>query len=212
MEKPLKFAAWSGIILIVWSILNLVISAGLSFQPSGILSIVGAVINGVFGSFFLYGFVILGRKFDGNLLQVMAWIGVVLAILGGVLGLLGGALTAVTNVSAQGLDDQALSGYGPELDDFDDFSDAELLTGLGILAGIFLIFWIGFTVILGAFSVLFGVGLLKISKKVKYAKVTGILSIIAGATYIIAIGFIVGIAVGIMNIILLFKASADFEK
>ena len=67
-------------------------------------------------------------------------------------------------------------------------------------------------IITGVFLILFGVGLLKLKGKVEYAKVAGILNIIAGATCIILVGYLLAMAANIVEVILMFKASKKFEK
>jgi len=64
----------------------------------------------------------------------------------------------------------------------------------------------------GIILILLGIGLLGVSKKIKYAKIAGILSIIAGVTYWIFIGYIISFVVLVFEILIFFNTSKKFEK
>lgn len=74
-----------------------------------------------------------------------------------------------------------------------------------------LIVIISFIVIMAAISITFGIALLKMKDKHEMAKATGIVEIIAGATLIILIGFIIKIVAYVMEIVMLFNASKKLE-
>ena len=76
----------------------------------------------------------------------------------------------------------------------------QIYTFLGIIAAFF--------IFLSLFSILFGIALLGIRKKVKYAKIAGILEIIGGFTLIIFVGFILMLVAFVFEIIIL-KREAD---
>jgi len=210
MKKPLKVAAWSGIAVIVMSIVALI--GGLSFGLAGMgesvmryaLNLPLSILSGLFAVFFSYGFVVLGRKFGGTLLQVMGWISIVLAVLVLLFGIFGNVLGIVGFAGAQ---------ENLEVGDIPfDLSEEELQNLGWLVLGIFLIIWIVVSIVFGAYSILFGVGLLKLKDKVPYALVSVVLNIVAGATYIILIGYLVGIAAYLLQIIMLFQASDTFER
>lgn len=195
MKKPFKVAAWSGLLSFVISILMVLYLFTYKDAASGsIISLSGSLAGGILGILFMYGFVVLGKKFGGKLLLVMAWIGIAFAIVSLIFGL-------VTNIVTMS------QGVGAQTDIDPDLADLALPLLIA-----FLVIWIGVTLIAGTFSVLFGIGLLKLRDKVQYARVSGILEIVAGATYIILIGFLVRLVATVFEIALLFKASEKFEK
>lgn len=93
-----------------------------------------------------------------------------------------------------------------------EFSEEELESWGPAFLMFFLVFWIIFIIPFSAYSILFGIALMKLDKKVEHARVTGILEIVAGATYIIFIGFIIKIVAWIFELVLMFKASKKFER
>ena len=189
MKKPLNLAAWSGIIslilsLLIWFYILAVNQEG----PQFILSLFG-IIGNALSILFMHGFVVLGKKMKSKLLVVMSWIGIAFMIVLLVFGLIGSIVGLTDNVSAQ------------------EFA-ADKTDALIVL----LVLWAFISLLLGAYSVLFGVGLLQISKKVRYAKTSAILEIVAGATYIILVGLFVKLVAYFFEIALLFEASKKFEK
>lgn len=192
MKKPLKTAAWAAIWSIVIGVLSGIVSLTFGTSSLGMgLGVVFTIVGGIFGALFVYGFVILGKKFDAPLLQVMAWIGIGIVIGWAVLSL---TLSVATIVSAQGSV---------------DFSNQEL-PSLTLLV-LFLIFWIPFSLLFGAYNVLFGVGLLKLKDKVEYAKTAAVLDIVGGATMIIFVGIAISLVAYVFKIMLMFKAAKKYS-
>ena len=66
-------------------------------------------------------------------------------------------------------------------------------------------------VVLGVFSILFGLGVKNLGGAVDYSRPVGILNVIAGATYLILIGYFVKLVAFVFEIALLFKASGKSE-
>lgn len=217
MKKPIKIAAIAGIILIALSIISGIVSG--IFKPDviktnvalkEILSLI-SILEYISSIFFTYGFVVLGRKFKSRLLVVMSWIFIAIAILFLVLGFLGMINNLVKPVSAQG--DFSTSVNGLKNIDQNNFNWNNLtLEQQYALIFILLIAWIIFSLILGVLNVLYGIGIINLGPKVRYSKATGILNIVAGATFIIIIGIFIYIAAFIMEILLLFDASKRLEK
>lgn len=192
MERPLNTSAWSGILSAVISVVSYLLILSISdLKVRSTLSILFSILAVVFGVMFLYGFVFLGKKFNNKLLVVMAWIGISFAALMFVSGV---GINLIGLASAQV--DSSFNSGSPEM--------AFLLA--------FLFMWIISSLIFGAYSILMGIGIMKLQDKVPLAKATGILNIVAGATYIILIGIVVAFVAYIMQIILMFKASEKFEK
>jgi hypothetical protein len=176
MGNRLKVAAWCGIVSIVLNVIS-----SFLYSASGgskIFPIVISVISGILGLFFLYGFIILGKTYKNKLLSVMAWIGIILAVVFLIL---------------------TLFGFGEKIAGLADISSTEVnVTALVVM-------WLVASIVLGLYSILFGVGLLRLKKNVEYARASGILSVIAGATYIIFIGFFVQIVASVLELIMFFK-------
>lgn len=183
MKRPLKVAAWSGILSAVLSLILFVLIATerLSAASSTYNWIV--IIISLLSVFFVYGFVVLAKKFNSILLLVMSWIGIVIV------------LTSVVFVAYSSL-----------------ANAQELGNNSSAQTGALLLVWFFLSVFMGTYSVLFGVGLLKIANKVEKAKIAGILEIIAGATFIIFVGFFIKLAAFVFELIVLFKASKKLEK
>lgn len=190
MKKPLQSAAWAGI----WSLflVLLTVLVGFIFPESavgrGLIFVIGVVAT-VFSFVFWKGFIVLGKKFDSTLVQVMAWISIAI-------GIISLAVSTVMNIAMLA---RAQTGDVPPE------AVMALLVGL-------VLFWIVISVLAGAYSILLGVGILKMKDKLKNAKTAGILNIVAGATYIILVGVIVAIAAYVFQIKLLFEASEKFES
>jgi uncharacterized membrane protein len=91
-----------------------------------------------------------------------------------------------------------------------DKTSTEKSSILPIISSI--IIWVVFSLIMGAYYILFGIGLLKIENKVEHAKTAAILEIISGATVIIFIGFLIKLVATIFEIVMFFKASEKLEK
>ncbi|MBI5803609.1 hypothetical protein HY450_00020 [Candidatus Pacearchaeota archaeon] len=187
MKRPLRVAAYSGLIALVFNFLLVLIPEGVI---TGSLFALFLVFSSALGVLFLNGFVFLGDKFKSKLLSVMSWIGIVVGVLFTVFGLVGALISAIGTARAQEI----------------------VAEDAGTIFIFLIILWIVIALIAGAYSVLFGVGLLKIKNKVAYAKTAGILEIIAGATYFILVGFLVKFAAFVFEIVLMFKASQKFEK
>lgn len=204
MKYPLKVAAWSGLISFVLSIVVLIYM--FSVEQFGSTSAFGLLISlsaGVLGILFLNGFLVLGKKFNGKLLVVMTWIGIAFAVLSMIFGIFGSFADVTPGVQAQQIGASTSGGTN---------FDGEFGELVGALLLVVIIIWAIFTLILGAYSILFGIGLLKLKDKVQYSRVAGILEIVAGATYIILIGFLVRMVATVFEIAMMFKASEKYEK
>src|SRR3989344_4332662 len=86
MRKPLKVAGWSGVISVVIYILSWIMIFSLKGNLANYFSLIFGVAGGIFGILFLHGFIVLSKKFNSQLLLVMSWIGIVLAILTLIIG------------------------------------------------------------------------------------------------------------------------------
>src|SRR3989344_5392538 len=130
MKNQLRVSAWCGIIAVAISVIAMLIS---------LVSPLGAALFSVAGTaatvIYLYGFIVLGKKYDAALLTVMTWIGIAIYILFAVGSLIFALTSNLPSVSAQ-TDNPADGAVSDEL-------------AVGILA-LFLVFWVIFSIIFGA--------------------------------------------------------------
>lgn len=218
MKRPLKTGAYCGIALLIIAVISNIIT-----QITGYYKIENAFLYSFFVLvgwidlllmiFFIYAFVVLGKKFKSKLLVVMSWIFIGIAILVLVSSVFGSIITLIPKASAATDASQSIENLLTEIKSSNPNLIGELTPEEEkLVATFFIIAWLIISAILGILSILFGIGLLNLRKNVKYAKATGILNIIAGATYIIFIGFIIELAAFIVGVILLFNAAKKFEK
>ncbi|MEK6872253.1 MAG: hypothetical protein AABX16_05095 [Nanoarchaeota archaeon] len=206
-RRSLKVAAWSGILVFVISLVLGILNQFLLFAQVnwGIVqsvSLLSSALLYTFSILFMYGFVVLGRKYNASLLTVMSWILIAMSIFMFVFILISSFLQIIPTVDAQESFNGALDAW---LHQQYEVSLAEVLAFI-------LILHVFVSVVFGIYYVLFGIGLLKIQKQVEHARTAGILNIVAGATLIIIIGWLVAFVAYIIEIILLFKASQKLER
>lgn len=219
MKKPLKIAAWSGVAVILTSIiLSIVLSIfPMIFSENVFLEKFFSFFNLiilVFSILFLYGFFLLGKKFNSKLLMVMSLIGIisglVLYVTFFMINLTNPHLFLPESIMSLSEEKTLLEEYSEE--EFD-----VIISEFTSWLIYFFIFLFLFLLFLGIYLILFGVGILKLGNKVRYSKPAGVLNIITGSCLIIPIlGWIIAsftlIPKYILEIILLFSASNDFEK
>lgn len=167
---------------------------------------------------FIYGFYVLGNKYDNKLLKVLS-----------VLGIIG---VSVFYLSSFGFGDsitskftelnQTLAEYNQTLASISansNLSSSQLdnLTAevsskiFEALVPFFLVFAILFVVFV-IYSVIYGVALIRLNEKVKYAKIAGILEIVGACTLIIGIGFFILVAAFVFEIMILFDQAKKFKE
>ncbi len=184
MKRPLKTAAWCFILYVAISLTSLLMTYFFNYKESFFYNLIGAA-GGVLFAVYLYGFVVLGKKFNSLMLLIMAWIGIAANLAFTLLG-------AFNNfASAQNID---VTSIAPAQN-----------MGLILVAAIIAVIW-------GVYSILFGIGLIRIGDKVEKAKTAGILEIVAGATMIILVGMVIKIVAYVYEEIMLFRVSGKFEK
>ncbi len=150
--------------------------------------------------FFMYGFIILGKKFDNKMLRILAQILMIITLIFVIFSVVNMFFSNFSTATAQEL------GEGENL-----FLDQEIDEGIGnglvILISILLI--LGFII----YFVLFGISLLLFKNKVELAKPAGILNILGGATFFIyGLGYLFLIVGIIVEIAMFFKLSKKFER
>ncbi|MEK6859568.1 MAG: hypothetical protein AABX54_02020 [Nanoarchaeota archaeon] len=225
-KRPLKTAAYCGIVLLIIAIISNIIT-----EITGYYKIENVFLDSIFVlvgwidlllmMFFIYGFVILGKKYKKKLLTVMSWIMISIIIITLAFSILGSLMNLIPTAAASSPDisqniKSQISQMFAENPGLTQNSNLNALQNLTpeqekLIATAFIIAWIIISIILGTLSILFGIGVLSL-EEIKYSRATGILNIIAGATYIIFIGFIIELAAFVMGVILLFNAYKKLER
>ena len=199
VSKPIRLAAYSYLVFLAASFLLGIFSGILPYVVSSVFYVVGILLI-----FFIYkGFVIIGKKLKSNFLVIISWIGILIGILYFLYIALGGFLIDIPQISEQDIESFQTQDPSGEVDS--DHPVYKLLI-FGLVS------YLVTSIVLGTLSILFGVALFKLRKKISYAGATGILNIVAGATLVIFIGYLIMIPAAIMEVILLFEASRRFEK
>jgi hypothetical protein len=213
-KKSLVFQwAWiAGVVIIGLSILQSILeNIFVSFSFMAVVNLVFTSIQ-ILGVFiFTYAFYRLGRKYNSKFLRIISIILIALTILGSLLLIfyidpIGDSIVNKVRDTSQSLGINVASMTSEQEQLFgaalleDENLMQQIYTFLGIIAAFF--------IFLSLFSILFGIALLGIRKKVKYAKIAGILEIIGGFTLIIFVGFILMLVAFVFEIIIL-KREAD---
>lgn len=228
MKKPLKFAALSGIILIgilffsmFVGIFSTLLHGTNLFYPIAIFELILDVTGTIFGIFFLFGFLVLAKRFNIRLLKVVSWIFIILAIMGTFFVLFIGIFDM--SMGFEGFIESRFDEFLPEtLENEGENEDLvklqeeltnELINYILVIAAFIYIL----LVIYGILLILFGVGIIKLKENVELSKPTGILNIVTGACLIVPVigwffAIFTGIAMYILEVVLLFKASKKLEK
>jgi len=228
IKNPLKVGAISGIVLIVASF---VIGFINSIIQNIYLEAAISLIVYVPAFLFLYAFYVLGKRYDKKFMRVMATIGIVLLIIMFLLSpILSTQLTSLAADVQSGFEDLGVREGASEDEFLSAFGLSENATEEEIAQAftdnivpfekiLSLIIWIvALIAVYSIFAILWGVALLGL-KKVKYAKVAGILKIVGGASILLVVGlFFFGIGpilllvAFIMEIGILFDESKKFKE
>ena len=225
IKKPLKIAAWFGIIAILFGFLNGILPNLVgSTQVFSYYFSIATVLSLILSVFFLYGFYVLGKKYN-NLLKIVSLILILFLIFSSFfswifvspllinvsedLGKIVLDKTKIWGIDITNADnlteEQSILFFQEVVDAVKE--NQELSGNLFLLV----ISFFSYLLVLFVFMILFGVGLIKIRKEVKYARLTGILQIIGVVTSIIFIGFFLLFAVAILEIVILFNESKKLK-
>jgi hypothetical protein len=219
IKNPVKVAAWSGVIVVIVAFVYGVLS---KLFLGNVYLMVGYFLTiAVLMSLFYYGFYRIGKRYKNKLLYVVSMIMIVFALLYMAIWIpisfntfdIYGSVGELEKFGEriEGLEEK----YGGEdnvpdeevLDAFNDIKD-ELISFLIVI----LVFHFLFSVLYGVLLILFGVGLKRLGKKVEFAKPTGILSIVGGATLILFVGYVILAVAFVFMLVLLFKESKKIRK
>lgn len=193
-KKPLKVAAWSYIILLPIIILSflLLVSGIKGYLVFILVFILSPILISLFVFLIYNGFAELGRKFNSNFLIFTSYI-----------------IAGITIISIL---------YWTYL----FISSEEIILDI-VMKGFNPFFTQILSFLLSILIFLFGIALFRLGDKVALARSTGILIIIGGVLSVFGaflavgvafsfLGFLISFAVVVMEIVLLFKASAKFER
>lgn len=194
-----NISGYSGFLMLVLGILLQVLGPIFSFIGIGssivtVINEIGSFFILVFAIFFHYGYVVLGRKYESKLLVIMAYIGVIL----GIIFILGnGFFFFVDNINI--VNAQVISSP----------MGGETLGNNMNNTAILIVYYLIASVIIGIYSILLGIGLMLLKKKVVFSRSIGILNIIAGASYFIMIGYVAQFAAIILTVVMFFRLSKN---
>lgn len=216
-KKPLLYAGICGAILIVFSILvslsNMFISSELFYKFEDLFSLILSV-------FFMYGFYHLGLKYKSKLLSIVSIICIFLAIL--IYFLI--ALNTGRIESDLIAFNQTFSQQQSALDvlNANNTSVAEISVLNKEIEETLVEFIVPYIVYIGLFfilvfilSIVFDIALIGL-KKVKYAKITGIIGLVSLGLFLTIFGIFLAIplviAYYVMLIIILFNEAKKFKE
>jgi hypothetical protein len=211
-SKFLKIAFISGVLIAVLSYLSGLFS---SLMSNSVFSFLYSLICLILSILFTYGFYILGKRYDNQLLKIMAILIIISLIIMQVVSLLilnpiimnisTSSLEVAKNLGinesaiAQGLSTTQAQELMQNL-----FANPEFKGGVITLLVLFGFYLISAIVI----AILFGVSLLRLKNKVKYSKVAGILEIVGGATLILfGLGLVLMLIAYVYELIIFYQES-----
>jgi len=212
----LKASAICGILVFVVSVLSSIINQvfiGSSFL--GIYSIIQGIIINILMIGFIYGFFVLGKRYNSKLLRIISVLIMVLIIISYFASLF---VISPVMASFSNLMQQKATSLGLDVNNLDDtqakefsqalLSDESFAPLVSSLIFPLLIYVLAMIIL----YVLFGSALIKLRDKVEYSRTTGILAIVGASLMIILIGFAVMIVAYVFGIVLLYKESRKIIK
>jgi len=209
-KRPFKIAGYAGLLVFgvafVISILNSFLS---NFIPASVfislINPIEAVVISVLAAVFFYGYVVLGRKLGNNLLRNMALISIVLIFASIVI--IYALLISNDLINLASSESVSISDFFEELSASVNSSDyfTGFLETLLFIHFFIVIFW-------GLQGILFGIALKRMGDHIPDARTAGILNIVAGATYVIFIGYFIAAIAYIYNVIIMIEVSKIAAK
>jgi hypothetical protein len=192
-----KVGAISGIAFLFLCFLSIILFY--IFSEIREVPIIIAILEGICLILFFYGFVCLGKKYDEGLLKVVGWI---LITIGGILTLFQFLVLIFPNLIGEFM-------FGALFDSFIPGSSgniSSMIASLGILIVISFVLALVYFIMF----ILLGVGLIKLKKESRLAKITGILTIVGtGGLLLLGLGILVLLVAFVFAIVLFFKQSKD---
>ena len=227
VKKPLKTAAWSGILIFAAFLIYQIVSYIVSMAAPGSSSLnfllsVYTIASLIITSLFTYGFYILGIKYNRGFLKICSLLLIIFFIVSSILSIfflnplimgLVADLESLTSSTAesQGIDTATMTNEQSETLNTALLgaiqANPEMIKQTFILLGYLGVLLLIFLVL----TVLFYSGMIGLGKQVRYAKLAGIFGIVGLFTAIIFVGLFLLIAAYIFKIIILFSESKKFE-
>jgi len=219
-SKKLKYAFISGILIVALFILSAIFNLLFSDNAKVLqaISIIQSVLTIIFTFYFFLGFIILGRKYS-NLLKISSIL-IIILVVGYYFLMLFSAGFFGNNLMLK-LDEKTKSvGFNSANEFFDylntnptesqKYSDFIVQEMIPLILPM-LIILLSFLLVAFVLFILFGVGLIKIGKDVKYARLAGILSIVGICTLVFFVGILVWLVAYVYMLIILFKESKKMK-
>lgn len=206
-----KLAAISGVILVALYILGMFLSSLL--QANASVSAIWSVIQGIFVTLFsvvfTFGFYALGKRYDSQLLKIVACLSMLLIVISFLVSLfyVSPILSNLSNIVVQkslelGIDSGSDSTQA-QLVWQELFKDPNFIASIKTVLILFAVYVLSFMIL----SILLGVSLIRLRDKVKYSKVVGILEIVGAATTVLFVGLIVLLVAFVYELVILFNES-----
>jgi hypothetical protein len=222
-DKKIKFknynwfaiAFWSGIILVLFYFFSsiftqLLYSNTLFLSTWNILSI---IISNALMIIFSYGFYVLGNKYNKAFLKIVSLLIIVFIIISILVSMffvspiISDLTVRFTEKATNfGLTENTSSS---EVNAFWDSisTDPSFMSPFFVIIGFLLVGFLFFCIL----SILFGASLISLNDKVRYAKLTGVLEIVGGASCLTILGALIGVPLMIVafvfELIILFNES-----
>lgn len=214
-----RIAAICGIFIVIFSILGGIVSALFSNDISvmNMWGTIQPIIVLVLSSIFTYGFYALGRKYNSNFLKIISLVIIIAMILYYILSfiVLNPILEDLAAISLNInniMTEKALSLGITDINVITAEQQQLLLSSIigdkSIIEPFIKLFsFFGVTLLVSiVLSILFGVALKRLDKKVRHARVAGILEIVGGATLILfGVGLIIMLIAFVYELIILFR-------
>ena len=202
-DHPYRYSGYAGLLvfvaIFVFSILNSFLG---NFLPLnlfiGLLYPIEGIVLGALAAVLFYGYAILGKKINYRFMTALSWTSIALIFL----TLIFVYLLLISNdlISLSASNTVTFDEFFIELSS--SLQDQTYFNSVGktLLSIHFFI-----AIIWGVQSILFGSSLLKLQDRIPMARITGSLNIIAGATLIFIIGYIIIFIAYLYNAILMIK-------
>lgn len=208
IKKPLKVGAICGILLIVMFIISIIVSS--IIELNAVYSIIYSILFYAFLLLFFYGFYVLGKRYKNKMLKVVSLIFIIFYIISFLIfGVFGFAMDGYGEELQQKMDQIGINESSENLTE--DQAQAVMDELLPLVLPI-IIFVLIYGVLLLVVDILFGVGLIKLGKNVKHAKMTGILEIIGSGSLLLIVGLLFGAGLIILLIAHVFKIVILFNE
>jgi hypothetical protein len=214
IRKPFYVAGVASIVLIF---LGLIANVLILFLDLPIIGFVYSIVAFVSVLLVIYGFYILGKRYNSKLLSVLSILAMISLLIGFFsISLFGSHLDSSVaqvnktieqyNQSFSSLNYSNISTQ--DLESMKKEFDSKVFS----LMVPFLVVFVSVLFLYVIYSVLWGIALIKLKDKVRYAKVAGILNIVGALTLFFYFGAFVLLAAFVFEILILFDQAKKFKE